>query len=355
MRPTPTSTRPSPTRLVGAGGPDQPPVRVRAARSNRVTPLRPHRHRTGLAAAPDHGATRELSCRRRSAGTSDRFGRDRAGHPAGAAATATQPGDPSEQREHAPERHDRNDARQPEPAAGVLLGLGAVAFFDEAVFHQLLHWHHFYDLSTSDVGLVSDGLFHAFSWFATVAGLFLAGRLRRDRAFHGRRFTGGLLDRGRVLPALRRPRAAQAPGPAPDPVPGRPDALRPGLEHHRRDHPRRRHRADPRDQPGSRPRRSADGRIGRDRPPPRGALRAARGRSRRRRRCGGYLGAAGQAAPRGGDRGPAAFAALGGRAGRRDPALAGPMPGGHLDFRRTWSVTSCSACSGRCCWCSRRR
>ena len=78
-------------------------------------------------------------------------------------------------------------------AAGVLLGLGAVAFVDEVVFHQLLHWHHFYDKSTSDVGLVSDGLFHAFSWFATVAGLFLAGQLRRDRAFHGRRFTGGLL------------------------------------------------------------------------------------------------------------------------------------------------------------------
>ncbi len=77
--------------------------------------------------------------------------------------------------------------------AGLLLGLGAVAFFDEAVFHQLLHWHHFYDLSTSDVGLVSDGLFHAFSWFATVAALFLVGRLRRDRAFDGRRFAGGLL------------------------------------------------------------------------------------------------------------------------------------------------------------------
>ena len=61
------------------------------------------------------------------------------------------------------------------------------------MFHQLLHWHHFYDLSTSDVGLVSDGLFHAFSWFATVAALFLVGRLRRDRAFDGRRFAGGLL------------------------------------------------------------------------------------------------------------------------------------------------------------------
>jgi uncharacterized membrane protein len=77
--------------------------------------------------------------------------------------------------------------------AGLLLGLGVVAFFDETVFHQLLHWHHFYDRSTTDVGLVSDGLFHAFSWFATVAALFLLAQLRRDRALHVRRFVGGLL------------------------------------------------------------------------------------------------------------------------------------------------------------------
>jgi uncharacterized membrane protein len=77
--------------------------------------------------------------------------------------------------------------------AGVLLGLGSVAFLDEVVFHQLLHWHHFYDRSTTEIGLVSDGLFHAFSWFATVAALFLAGALRRDGAFWGRRFLGGWL------------------------------------------------------------------------------------------------------------------------------------------------------------------
>jgi uncharacterized membrane protein len=77
--------------------------------------------------------------------------------------------------------------------SGILLGLGVVAFVDETVFHQLLHWHHFYDRSTTGVGLVSDGLLHAFSWFATVAGLFGAARLLRDRAFHGRRFLGGLL------------------------------------------------------------------------------------------------------------------------------------------------------------------
>lgn len=77
--------------------------------------------------------------------------------------------------------------------AGLLLGTGFVAFVDEVVFHQLLGWHHFYDRSTDEVGLISDGLFHAFSWFATVAGLFLVGSLRRDRAFWPRRFAAGLL------------------------------------------------------------------------------------------------------------------------------------------------------------------
>ena len=48
-------------------------------------------------------------------------------------------------------------------STGVFLGLGSIAFLDEVVFHQLLHWHHFYDKSSSSMGLVSDGLFHAFS------------------------------------------------------------------------------------------------------------------------------------------------------------------------------------------------
>lgn len=77
--------------------------------------------------------------------------------------------------------------------SGVLFGVGAIAFLDEAVFHQLLHWHHFYDLSTPDIGLVSDGLFHAVSWFATIAGLFLLADLRRRHALDWTRWTGGAL------------------------------------------------------------------------------------------------------------------------------------------------------------------
>jgi uncharacterized membrane protein len=77
--------------------------------------------------------------------------------------------------------------------SGILFGLGLVAFFDETVFHQLLHWHHFYDKSTTNIGLVSDGLFHAFSWFATIGGLFMLADLRRRNALWLTRWWGAVL------------------------------------------------------------------------------------------------------------------------------------------------------------------
>jgi uncharacterized membrane protein len=77
--------------------------------------------------------------------------------------------------------------------SGVLLGFGIAGFVDETVFHQLLHWHHFYDKSTPAAGLVSDGLFHAFSWFATVASLFLLVDARRRGPVPKARWWGGVL------------------------------------------------------------------------------------------------------------------------------------------------------------------
>lgn len=52
----------------------------------------------------------------------------------------------------------------------MLFGVGLAGTLDEVVLHQLLHWHHFYDRSTSAVGLVSDGLFHLFSTVALLVG-----------------------------------------------------------------------------------------------------------------------------------------------------------------------------------------
>lgn len=77
--------------------------------------------------------------------------------------------------------------------SGFIFGLGLAAFFDETVFHQLLRWHHFYDKSTTDIGLISDGLFHAFSWFATIGGLFMFADLRRRNALSLTRWWGGVL------------------------------------------------------------------------------------------------------------------------------------------------------------------
>ncbi|WP_163538418.1 DUF2243 domain-containing protein [Gracilibacillus sp. YIM 98692] len=77
--------------------------------------------------------------------------------------------------------------------SGFLFGIGLAAFIDETIFHQLLRWHHFYDKSTTDIGLISDGLFHAFSWFATIGGLFILADLRRRNALWLRRWWGGLL------------------------------------------------------------------------------------------------------------------------------------------------------------------
>lgn len=77
--------------------------------------------------------------------------------------------------------------------SGILFGLGLAAFLDEMLFHQLLSWHHFYDRSTTKIGLFSDGLFHAFSWFATVGSLFMVADLRRRVAWWPNRWNGGAL------------------------------------------------------------------------------------------------------------------------------------------------------------------
>lgn len=62
--------------------------------------------------------------------------------------------------------------------ATVLIGIGLMAAIDEIVFHQILAWHHFYDRSTSDVALLSDGLLHAAELVAIVAGFFMFADLR---------------------------------------------------------------------------------------------------------------------------------------------------------------------------------
>lgn len=87
----------------------------------------------------------------------------------------------------------RSSSRPRNLTSGLLFGVGVAAFLDEAVFHQLLHWHHFYDGSTTEIGLISDGIFHAFGWFATVGGLILLADVNRRQAVRWGRWWGGVL------------------------------------------------------------------------------------------------------------------------------------------------------------------
>jgi uncharacterized membrane protein len=51
--------------------------------------------------------------------------------------------------------------------SALVTGAGLAGLADTVVFHELLHWHHFYDRSTAGVGLTSDGLLDA----VLIAGL----------------------------------------------------------------------------------------------------------------------------------------------------------------------------------------
>ncbi|MFF8032877.1 MULTISPECIES: DUF2243 domain-containing protein [unclassified Streptomyces] len=74
-----------------------------------------------------------------------------------------------------------------------MTGAAVMAAVDEIVFHQILHWHHFYDRSTPDAALVSDGLLHTAELLALVAGLFLYADLRRRRTLSPAHARGGFL------------------------------------------------------------------------------------------------------------------------------------------------------------------
>jgi uncharacterized membrane protein len=95
----------------------------------------------------------------------------------------------------------RGDAR-PLVAAGLLLGVGMGGFIDGIVLHQILQWHNMLasqvpvvDLVSSKVNMFWDGLFHAFTWLTTFAGLLLLWRAgsRGDVPWSGRIFAGTLL------------------------------------------------------------------------------------------------------------------------------------------------------------------
>lgn len=76
--------------------------------------------------------------------------------------------------------------------SGIFLGIGLMALVDEIIFHQLLQWHHFYDHSTTFIGILSDGLLNLFALFALVIGFFMFADSRRKKEMHKRRWIGGI-------------------------------------------------------------------------------------------------------------------------------------------------------------------
>jgi uncharacterized membrane protein len=86
-------------------------------------------------------------------------------------------------------------------AAGLLLGTGLGGFADGILLHQILQWHNMLstlvpptDLVSMKYNMVWDGLFHAFTWLVTVAGLVMLWRAARTASvpWSGRSFVGAL-------------------------------------------------------------------------------------------------------------------------------------------------------------------
>lgn len=76
--------------------------------------------------------------------------------------------------------------------ACAVIGAAVMAAVDEIVFHQILHWHHFFDRSTSTVGLVSDGILHTAELLGLVAGFTWYADLRRRGALSRAHARAGL-------------------------------------------------------------------------------------------------------------------------------------------------------------------
>ncbi len=87
-------------------------------------------------------------------------------------------------------------------AAGTALGIGLGGFFDGILFHQILQVHNMLSnwiprttLVNEEINMFWDGLFHAFCYLATLAGLLMLWKSvkRDDVPLSGKSFSGSLL------------------------------------------------------------------------------------------------------------------------------------------------------------------
>jgi uncharacterized membrane protein len=96
--------------------------------------------------------------------------------------------------------------RRPLVTAGTVLGIGLGGFVDGIVFHQILQLHNMLSaihpptsVVNLELNMVWDGLFHAFTWLATLAGVALLWRAAPSAAepWAGRTLVGaGLIGWG---------------------------------------------------------------------------------------------------------------------------------------------------------------
>jgi uncharacterized membrane protein len=95
-----------------------------------------------------------------------------------------------------------NHPMKPVLLAGALLGVGLGGFLDGILLHQILQWHNMLssrlpptDLVAMKVNMLWDGLFHAFTWLVTVAGVAALWRAesRADVRWSTRAFAGALV------------------------------------------------------------------------------------------------------------------------------------------------------------------
>jgi uncharacterized membrane protein len=91
---------------------------------------------------------------------------------------------------------------RPMIAAGTMLGIGLGGFIDGILFHQLLQIHNMLSarllpvtLVNAEINMFWDGVFHARTWLATAAGLWMLFRVgaRRDVPWSGRVLLGGMV------------------------------------------------------------------------------------------------------------------------------------------------------------------
>jgi uncharacterized membrane protein len=94
--------------------------------------------------------------------------------------------------------HDRSIA-----PGGLLLGIGLGGFLDGILLHQILQLHSMlsaiypnHDMANMRTNMFADGVFHAFTWMATLLGVALLWRAlanRRDPAPRGKALIGWML------------------------------------------------------------------------------------------------------------------------------------------------------------------